>query len=108
MWAFATLVAYAVQVAHGGGLGALAGSAGPAVACLAVFVLGARPGGKDITRIDVAFLASSLGALALWLIADRPLTAIVLLTAVDVLAFIPTTRKAWGKPPEGTGPCYVG
>jgi hypothetical protein len=109
MWAFATLVAYAVQVAHGAGLGAFAGSAAPAIACLAVFVLGVRQGGeRDITRMDVIFLASSLGALGLWLVADRPLTAIVLLTAVDVLAFVPTARKAWVKPHEETVSCYVG
>jgi hypothetical protein len=109
MWAFATLVAYAVQLSHGGGLGALAGSAAPAVACLAVFVLGVRQGGeRDITRMDVIFLASSLGALGLWLVADRPLTAVVLLTAVDVLAFVPTARKAWVKPHEETVSCYVG
>jgi hypothetical protein len=33
---------------------------------------------------------------------------VVLLTAVDVLAFVPTARKAWVKPHEETVSCYVG
>lgn len=107
MWAFATLTACAVQVSGGAGLGAI-GTAAPAAACLAVFVLGMRQGDMDITRTDVVFLAASLASLVLWLVADQPLTAVVLLTAVDLLAFVPTARKAWNKPHEEAIACYAG
>jgi len=51
-----------------------------------------------ITAIDWLFFGLALGALPLWYATANPLWAVLLVTAVDILGFGPTIRKAYHQP----------
>lgn len=62
------------------------------------FLLSFRYGTKNITRSDTIVLAIALGAIALWWQLDEPLLAIVVVSLIDLFAYIPTYRKSWEDP----------
>lgn len=106
MWGLATGVAAALQLTHGGGWGAVV-TVAAASTCFTVAIISARRGVWDVTRSDVAFITAAAGALALWLVADRPVWSVVLLCVVDLLSFAPTVRKSWADPASETVSVYV-
>lgn len=61
----------------------------------------------QLGTFDYACGALSLVALYLWLGAESPRIAILLLAIADLLACIPTIRKAWTNPETETGFTYL-
>jgi hypothetical protein len=57
---------------------------------------------KHFHTADWICLVGALVALALWRLADSPVSAAVLITLTDAIAFIPTFRKGYHKPREDT------
>jgi hypothetical protein len=57
-----------------------------------------KRGELRITPTDWLFFGLALGALPLWYVTDNPLWAVLLVTAVDILGFGPTIRKAYHQP----------
>ncbi|GIQ69123.1 hypothetical protein XYCOK13_19470 [Xylanibacillus composti] len=57
---------------------------------------------KDIviTRLDWTFLILAISSLPAWALTSDPLWAVIILTAVDVLGFGPSIRKAYHYPFE--------
>lgn len=102
---FTAFVAYGLQLIGGAGIGAL-----PmliiAVICVLVFILSLWRGTKDRTRSDIVFLALCLLALFLWIFAKQPVLSVVLITASEILGFIPTIRKSWKQPYSETLSLY--
>lgn len=98
LWGFVTLIAFALQVSAGGGIGAyVTFTAG--LLCTIVFIIGfTKKGKKDITQVDTIFFILALLALGFWLIAKQPVISAILTTGVDLLGFAPTIRKSWNKP----------
>ncbi|MCB9808426.1 hypothetical protein H6770_04190 [Candidatus Peribacteria bacterium] len=81
----------------GGGKGALS----LAVSCLftaIVFGFSFLDGKRNITRSDIACLAIALAAFPLWLVLKQPLAATLVLTSIDLLAYVPTFRKSFSDP----------
>jgi hypothetical protein len=72
------------------------------VLCTGIFLLSLWRGEKHIYRSDWLCLAGALFAGGLWWITDDPLLSIVLITFIDVAAFIPTLRKSIDKPHQET------
>lgn len=101
IWGFVTLIVYALQVSAGAGVGSWATLA-VAVICFFIFILGLRGSKQDITKSDTIFFILSIGALFLWLIAKQPVLSVILVSSIDMLAFIPTIRKSWNKPHSET------
>lgn len=97
IWGISTVVTYALQVVGGAGSGSWI-NLFVIFICALVFILGLRNGKRDITKIDIVFLAFSLLALFIWLVVNQPIWSIVLIVLVDMLSFIPTIRKSWNKP----------
>ncbi|HCR11053.1 MAG TPA: hypothetical protein DIU47_01755 [Candidatus Pacebacteria bacterium] len=64
-------------------------------------------GSKDITRSDVIIFIAALLAIIPWLLTNDPTLSIIILTTVDVLAFIPTIRKTIKAPESETFVSYV-
>ena len=104
-WGSSTCVVFTAQLAGGGGLGAWPiGVSG----LITLYIAGlayqqARTSGESpvqITRSDWLFFSLAVFALPLWLITANPLWAVLLLTLVDVLGFVPTFRKAYRFPYE--------
>ena len=94
IWGVTTLVVFFAQWHAGGGLGAwvigLSGALTLSIAALAWL----QRGDLKITRIDWLFFIAAISSLPLWWMTDDPLSAVVVLTAVDLLGFGPTVRKA--------------
>ena len=107
MWGFVTLIAFALQVSAGGGIGAyVTFTAG--LLCTIVFIIGfTKKGKKDITQVDTIFFILALIALGFWLIAKQPVISAILTTGVDLLGFAPTIRKSWNKPYSETLSFYL-
>ena len=101
IWALLTGIAYFGQVSDGAAAGSWVTGI-TAVVCLSIFLLALKYGEKNITRSDWVCLISSLAAIPLWLITSTPLWSVILITLIDVVAFIPTFRKAYHKPHEET------
>lgn len=97
IWGMVTVIAYALQVSGGAGVGSWVTLAVVIIA-LTIFILGLRNGKKDITRSDTIFFILALVAIFLWLVVKQPVLSIILVSTVDILGFIPTIRKSWNKP----------
>jgi hypothetical protein len=72
-----------------------------------VLFLGFRNANKHIKKIDIVFLVLALLAIPLWLIVKQPVLSVILLSAVDMLGFVPTVRKSWNDPYSETLSLYT-
>lgn len=106
VWAALTGIAFAGQIMNGGGAGAWVTFV-TAVVSGVIFVLALKQGEKDVTFSDKLNLAGAAFALVFWFFTSNPLTAIVLVTIIDFLGFVPTIRKSYKKPHEETLIHYV-
>lgn len=98
IWGITTFVVFLAQLASGGGAGAWAiGVSACITLCIAALAFLKRAE-IDITRLDWTFFIAALSSLPLWYLSDSPLSAVVVLTIVDLLGFGPTLRKAYALP----------
>lgn len=106
IWGFLTLIAFAAQVHDKGGAGAwvtfLSGVVSLYIAALAWKVRDIN----TITRSDWITFIVSLTAIPLWLITNNPLWSVILISAIDVVGYYPTFRKAFLLPHEEYIPSY--
>lgn len=101
-WCFSSCLIFGLQFTHGAGPGAYV-TAVMAVICGAIALLAYRNGARrSITSLDTALLVVSLVAAVLWLLVKQPLPSMILLVTADLVAIIPSVRKAWGAPYEET------
>lgn len=105
--ALVTFIVFGLQLSQGAGWGLLptfiAGIAG-----LLIFMLSLKQQKRaSITKSDTLFFILSLVAVALWLVVDRPLLSVIIVSLVDILAFIPTFRKSWNRPDQETVSAYA-
>ena len=107
LWGSVTLIAFALQVTNGAGIGALVTIA-TAIMSLAVAIVGLTVNKKDqdITLTDTVFFILAGVSLVIWLYAKQPTLSLIFLTATDVLGFLPTVRKSWNKPFEESVSTY--
>jgi hypothetical protein len=100
VWALGTFVVFLAQLADRGGAGAWPiGVSGAFTAGIAVLAY-RRSTDTSITNVDWVFLGVALAALPCWLLTSNPLTAVVLLTGMDLAGFVPTFRFAFFQPHE--------
>src|SRR3989338_6704055 len=88
IWTILELIALGIQITEGAGIGA-AVSGVSALGCFVVMLLAIKKGEKSFPVIDWIFLASSLGALILWLLAGQPGGAAILFVTTATFAFFP-------------------
>jgi len=79
------------------GVGAIPLTVGTCLVTL-IFILSLRHGEKDITRSDLIVLIVALVAICIWWLLDNPLIAILMVSAIDVVGYIPSIRKSYQKP----------
>ena len=97
VWGLLTAIAFGGQVAGDGGAGAWV-TGFTAFISFIICALGLVKGKRDFPLADWLCLVGCMLALALWALTDNPLSAIILITIIDILAFIPTFRKSYHKP----------
>ena len=106
VWGLITLIIFALQISDNAGPGAWVTLVAGSIS-FSIFALGMRQGDKDITKSDTLFFVAALFALGLWLFAEQPVVAMILLVTVGMLGFVPTIRKSWNKPHTETISTYA-
>ena len=77
------------------------------ILCLSVAAMALSHGEKHITKSDWLFFAMALGGIVVWKLTNNPLSAVIIVSITDALAFLPTFRKAYYKPYEETVILFV-
>jgi len=98
IWGSTTLVVFAAQLADGGGVGAWPIGFSGAVTIYVAGLAYTKKSDVTITRADWLFFLVAATSLPCWYLAADPLWAVAILTAVDILGFGPTFRKAYCNP----------
>ncbi len=106
IWSILTGIIYALQVSSGAGPGSWV-TLSLVVIMFFIFILSLTRGSKDIKKVDFVFLGLALLALPLWLWVQQPVLSIILLSATDMLGFLPTVRKSWRDPYSETLSFYI-
>lgn len=98
IWGITTSIVFWAQREAGGGVGAWPIGFSAVVSFLIAIAAFTKRSDVHITRTDWLFFLSALAAIPLWYATSSPLLAVLLVTAVDVLGFGPTLRKAYDVP----------
>jgi hypothetical protein len=98
IWGSTTLVVFAAQLADGGGAGAWPIGFSGAVTIYVAGLAYTKKSDVTITRVDWLFFLAAAMSLPCWYLTADPLWAVLILTAVDILGFGPTFRKAFDHP----------
>lgn len=102
----ATAFTFALQLSAGAGVGSFV-TLVISISVFTIFILSLFKGEKNITLSDKIFFILALLALAFWVIAKQPIISAILLSTINILAFIPTIRKSWNKPFSETLSTYI-
>ena len=100
IWGLTTTIVFFAQLADKGGSGAWPTGVSGAITIYVAGLAYVKKSDDEITRADWLFFVAAMSALPLWYITDDPLSAVLILTSVDLLGFAPTFRKAWYEPFE--------
>lgn len=106
IWSVLGSIGFFAQLAEGGGAGSWA-TGTTAALCAVIFVLALRVGERGLRSGDKVCLSAAVAAIPLWLITATPLWSVLLVSAIDALAFVPTFRKAYHRPFEETASTYA-
>ena len=97
VWSLLTGIAFFAQISKGAGVGAWVTGL-TSVLCLLIAVIALFRGEKIITKVDwISFVAAFFGII-LWVFTDSPLAAVIVVSIVDLLGFVPTFRKSYHRP----------
>lgn len=99
IWSSLMAVAFVAQVIDGAGAGAWMNGATLAIASAIIF-FSIRNGFDEITAFDKCIFAMGVLSIPLWILTQDPLASVIVVTTANVIAYIPTFRKAWYKPYE--------
>ena len=99
IWGTIGLIGFAAQYVGKAGPGCWAIGAS-SILCFVIAGTGFFYGEKSVTRSDWACFIVSLSAIPVWLATSNPLWAVVIVSAIDAVAFYPTFRKSWMNPHE--------
>lgn len=101
IWSIVSMTTFFGGIEKGAGIGALpTGIAEGFTIIIFLFSLKYlfKRGVGHIRVIDNYFLAISLLGLIPWVLTNDPTISVVIVVAIDVVAFIPTIRKTWRHP----------
>ncbi len=106
IWGLLQLIVFFLSTSKGGGAGEWVIGA-QATLNLVIFAISMRRGDVKITLIDKASLSLALLGIVLWMATTNPLWGVVIASVVDVIAIVPTIRKAYAKPYEDSMSIFV-
>ncbi|MFA5030234.1 MAG: hypothetical protein WC495_01440 [Patescibacteria group bacterium] len=64
----------------------------------AIFLLSLKLGTKNITKNDTAILVAALLAIFVWWQLHNPLLAVIMVSVIDVIGYVPSFRKTFQEP----------
>ncbi len=97
IWSIVSGVTLAGQITKGAGWATIA-FASSEVFTVLIFLFSLRYGFKNIPKRDTYYLVFALLGIIPWLVTNDPTWSVVIMVAIDLVAFIPTLRKAWEQP----------
>jgi len=97
-WGTTTVIVFLAQIEDKGGAGAWPIGVSGCITMFIALLAYLKRADVGITRTDWLFFASAMSSLPFWYFTADPIWAVVILTAVDVLGFGPTVRKAYSSP----------
>jgi hypothetical protein len=100
IWGVGTLVVFIAQLADGAGIGAWPIGLSGLITIYIAILSWTKRSDLSVTPLDWSCLVVALSAIPIWLVTSSPLWAVLILTAVDMVGFGPTVRKAYSKPHE--------
>lgn len=106
VWTLVTFIVGFAQIAAGSGWGAVHNLVTGFVG-LVILIYALKNKDKDIKTVDVVLFALALLSIPLWLLTKNPTSAIILITLIDIFAFLPTFRKTWKDPTSETLSSYA-
>ena len=92
-----TIAAVAIFEGDGGLFATISVASGGFISFI-VLLLSFKHGTKNITLFDSITFAAAIVAIGIWWQLDHPDWAIIIITGVDILGFLPTFRKTWLEP----------
>lgn len=107
IWGTTTFVVFLAQLKAQGGVGAWPIGVSGAITILIAISAYVKRADVAITKIDWLFFISALASLPLWYLTANPAWAVIILTAVDLLGFGPTVRKAYAHPHSESLPFFA-
>ena len=91
IWAIVTVLAFIIQWQQGGGAGSwTTGVTG--ILTILIMILAFKKGTKDITKSDRILFIGALLAIPIWYFVGNSTLSIIIVTLIDVVAFLPTMR----------------
>ena len=98
IWGSTTFVVFLAQLEDNGGAGAWPIGVSGIITLFIALLAYIKRSDITITRTDWVFFILAISSLPFWYFTSDPLWAVVILTTVDVLGFVPTVRKAYLAP----------
>ncbi len=105
IWSIVSAVVFFGQLVKGAGIGAIPTFIAE-IFTIIIFFFSLRFGFKNIPKRDHYFLALALIGLIPWAITKDPTISVIIVVAIDVIAFTPTLRKTWKYPASETELLY--
>lgn len=105
VWSIVSGITLAGQLVSGAGWGALPTAVAEAFTIL-ILLFSLRFGFKHVTRTDTVFLIIALLGLIPWALTKDPTLSVIIAVSIDLVAFIPTLRKAYQQPKTETPILY--
>lgn len=110
VWSIVSMTTFFGGLAKGAGIGALPTGIAEGFT-IVIFILSLKGlrhiRAVHIRAIDNYFLAAALLGLIPWALTKDPTVSVIIVVAIDVIAFMPTLRKTWMRP-EGERPLLYG
>jgi hypothetical protein len=106
IWSLLQTTSVLVMIHNGAGTGVLPFVIG-AILCGCIFILSFKYGTKNITTSDTICLIGALIALSFYVLLHNSLLSIILVSAIDLIGFIPTFRKSYFEPKTETPSTYI-
>ncbi|MBP9750309.1 MAG: hypothetical protein KBC95_00510 [Candidatus Peribacteraceae bacterium] len=106
VWSIVSAVTFFGQITKGGGIGSIPTGVAECFTII-IFLFSLRYGFRDIAKRDTYFLIAALLGLIPWAMTSDPTLSVVTVVSIDVIAFIPTLRKAWHRPKTETPILYA-
>ena len=97
VWSIVSCVTFFGQLAKGAGIGAIPTGASELFTII-IFFFSLKNGFKHITKTDTIFLIVALLGLIPWALTNDPTISVIIVVAIDLVAFIPTLRKTYKYP----------
>ena len=81
----------------GGGIGSIPSTIS-VIFVITVFLISLKFGKKDIKLSDTVILIIALSSIFIWWLLNSPILAVILVSIIDVIGYIPTFRKSFKEP----------